>query len=113
MSEAPKIMPMPGVGTAKDDDPPILYLQGIDPEEIIATLRPELHTKTISIVTPWKDHPELRADYAEAVGWRRSTDEVIVVDQASQDASQKAQKAGEKAQNKLDKAQDKINENLP
>ena len=29
-------------------------------EEIIATLRPELHDKTISIVTPWKDHPELQ-----------------------------------------------------
>jgi lipoprotein-releasing system ATP-binding protein len=30
MNEAPKIMPMPGVGTGKDDDAPILYLQGID-----------------------------------------------------------------------------------
>jgi GT2 family glycosyltransferase len=52
-------------------------------EEIISTLRPELHTKTISIVTPWKDHLELRDDYFDAVGWRRGTDEVIVVDNAS------------------------------
>jgi GT2 family glycosyltransferase len=49
-------------------------------EEIISVLRPELHDKTISIVTPWKDHPELRADYDEAVGWRRDTDELIIVE---------------------------------
>jgi glycosyltransferase involved in cell wall biosynthesis len=45
-------------------------------EEVTSVIRPG---KSITIVTPWKDHPELAEDYAEAVGRARSTDEVIVV----------------------------------
>ena len=52
-------------------------------EEITSVIRPELHSPSISIVTPWQDHLELEGDYFEAVGVRRGMDEVIVVDNNS------------------------------
>ena len=53
-------------------------------DEIITVLRPELHgSKQISIVTPWHNHLELVDDYFTAVDWRRDSDELIVVDNAS------------------------------
>ncbi len=50
-------------------------------EEIVAKLRP--HLPSISIVTPWHNHPELWPDYATAVAARSPRDELVIVDNAS------------------------------
>jgi len=50
-------------------------------EEVVAKLRPDF--RTVAIVTPWLDHPELVEDYAAAVRCRSHRDELIVVDNGS------------------------------
>ena len=50
-------------------------------DEIIAVLRPS--TPSVAVVTPWHNHPEFGPDYYEAVSVRRTTDELIVVDNGS------------------------------
>lgn len=54
-------------------------------EDIISTLRPELHSPpiTISIVTAWHNHLELAEDYFKAVATRRSDDQLLIVDNGS------------------------------
>ena len=51
-------------------------------EEVICIVKPEL-VRSITIVTAWKDHPELASDYLKAVSFRGRRDELIVVDDAS------------------------------
>ncbi len=53
-------------------------------DEIVALLRPEF--RTVGIVTPWWNHPELENDYTIAVASRSHRDELIVVDNASDPA---------------------------
>ena len=50
-------------------------------EEIIAILRPS--SPSISVVTPWRNHPELAPDFYNATSVLRTTDELIVVDNGS------------------------------
>jgi GT2 family glycosyltransferase len=50
-------------------------------EEIIAILRPS--SPSISVVTPWHNHPELAPEYKHATSVLRTTDELIVVDNGS------------------------------
>lgn len=50
-------------------------------KEIIATVRPEPEP-TIAVVTPWIDHPELEADYAQAIRWGRP-EQLLVIDNGS------------------------------
>jgi len=52
-------------------------------EEVTSIIRPERHAPlpTIAIVTPWYEHPELAADYIDAVGPElRPGDDVVIVD---------------------------------
>lgn len=55
-------------------------------EELICQVRPHTLAPTIAIVTPWLNHPELAPDYLRAVSEVNKTDEVIVVDNASDPA---------------------------
>src|SRR5574337_65474 len=50
-------------------------------EEIIAVLRPS--SPTISVVTPWRNHPELAEDFRIATSVLRTQDALIVVDNGS------------------------------
>jgi len=50
-------------------------------ERVVAEVRPH-ELATVSVVTPWRDHPELSEDYWEAIRAGRP-DEVIIVDNAS------------------------------
>jgi GT2 family glycosyltransferase len=50
-------------------------------EEIIAILRPS--SPSISVVTPWHNHPELAPDFYDAMTALRTTDELLVVDNGS------------------------------
>jgi glycosyltransferase involved in cell wall biosynthesis len=49
-------------------------------EEIISTIRPQLHKPSIAIITPWHNHLELADDYFTAVNRRRPIDELLIVD---------------------------------
>lgn len=49
-------------------------------EEIISILRPR---HSVTVVTPWHNHPELAPDYDKATGVLRTFDELIIVDNAS------------------------------
>jgi GT2 family glycosyltransferase len=51
-------------------------------DTLVARYRPDF--KTVAIVTPWWNHPELANDYLTAVGVRSHRDELIVVDNASE-----------------------------
>ncbi len=50
-------------------------------DELVARLRPD--QLSVAIVTPWFNHPELADDYLAAVSVRSLQDELIVVDNAS------------------------------
>jgi len=50
--------------------------------EVVAIVRPD-RGPTISIITPWWNHPELEDGYMAAVTVRRPTDALLIVDNAS------------------------------
>ncbi len=52
-------------------------------EEIISVLRPHDRPPSISIVTPWWNHPEFAPDYLTAVSVRNGRDELVVIDNGS------------------------------
>lgn len=50
-------------------------------EEIVAIIRPHERT-TVSVVTPWRNHPEFLPDFEQAMAWGKP-EELIVVDNGS------------------------------
>lgn len=52
-------------------------------EEVVAVVRPHERGPSLTIVTPWLNHPELTPDYLTVVSGRQAADRLCVIDNGS------------------------------
>jgi hypothetical protein len=53
-------------------------------DEIVAVLRPDTRGPAVTVVTPWRDHPELAPDFYMAMQALAARDRLLVVDDGSE-----------------------------